>query len=54
MGSVGDMNFWDIDKKNKIKLNNLKIPISTSRISKNGNFIIFALGYDWNLGLYDL
>ena len=54
VGSVGDLNFWDIDKKNKIKLNNMKIPISASRISKNGNFIVFALGYDWSLGLYDL
>ncbi len=46
------MHFWNHRTKNKIKsfgYNN--VPVCYSSVSPNGNFIAYALGNDWHVGV---
>jgi len=50
-GSEGNLFFWDYEAKNKVKsfhFNN--VPISATKMSPDGNFLAYALGYDWHKG----
>lgn len=54
-GGDGTTNYWDYIKKNKAKgfLYN-KVPVTAARISPQGHFMAYALGYDWSMGVWGL
>jgi mRNA export factor len=50
-GSDGFMHFWDKDSKQRLEsANNLGNPIPTTAFSRNGNYLAYALSYDWSNG----
>lgn len=53
-GSDGVLHFWDTKVKNKIAFYNLKGPVNCADVSHDGNFIAFAIGYDWSQGVWGL
>lgn len=54
-GGDGVINFWDQDAKNKIKSFNFKgSPVNRVRISDDGQLMVYALGYDWQKGIWGL
>lgn len=51
-GGDGEIHFWDIQKKIKIKsISWFGIPITKSKISPDGRFLAYGLGYDWSKGI---
>jgi len=52
-GGEGCISYWDYEKKNKIKTFNYKgIPITRAKVSPDGNYLAYALGYDWSKGIW--
>ena len=51
-GADGNVVFWDLTHKSKIKNFNFKEGISCGAISKDGNLGAFAIGYDWSKGIW--
>jgi len=50
-GADGTMHFWNHKTKSKIKsFSYNSIPVCYSAVSRNGNFIAYALGNDWHVG----
>lgn len=46
------MYFWDYEVKNKIKsFTFLDQPVSCTKISDDGLFLAYCLGYDWHKGV---
>ena len=51
-GGDGTMHFWNHRTKNKIKsFSYNSIPVCYSSVSPTGNFIAYALGNDWHVGV---
>ena len=49
------MIFWDLMQKNKIKeFAQAGVPVTKAKISPDGNFVAYALGYDWSEGIWGL
>lgn len=54
-GGDGVINFWDQDAKNKIKSFNFKgVPVTRVKMSDDGQLMAYALGYDWQKGIWGL
>ena len=54
-GGEGKMIFWDLMHKNKAKeFNFASQPVTKIRVSPDGAFIAYALGYDWTVGVWGL
>lgn len=54
-GGDGVLNFWDQDAKNKIKTLNFKgVPVNKVKISDDGQLMAYALGYDWQKGIWGM
>jgi mRNA export factor len=54
-GGDGTTNYWDYVKKNKAKgFTYNKVPVTAARISPQGHFMAYALGYDWSMGVWGL
>ena len=49
------MIFWDIMQKNKVKEYTFgNQSITKAQVSLDGSFVAYALGYDWNEGVWGL
>ena len=54
-GGDGVINLWDYEVRNKIRaLTFNKVPITFAKISPDGNYMAYALGYDWSEGIWGL
>lgn len=54
-GGDGCINYWDYEAKNKIKSFNFKgAPVTRAKISDDGQFMAYALGYDWQKGIWGM
>lgn len=54
-GGDGTMTFWDYEQKNKIKTFNFKgVPVTKAKVSEDGQAIAYALGYDWQKGIWGI
>jgi mRNA export factor len=54
-GGDGTMTFWDYEQKNKIKTFNFKgVPVTKAKVSHDGQAIAYALGYDWQKGIWGI
>ena len=54
-GGDGVLNFWDHEAKNKIKTFSFKgVPVNRVKISDDGQLIAYALGYDWQKGIWGM
>ena len=54
-GGDGVINFWDHEAKNKIKTLNFKgVPVNRVKISDDGQLMAYALGYDWQKGIWGM
>ena len=52
VGGEGNMHFWDLDQKQKIKTFHYgHNPISAASIDDSGYFLAYSLGYDWHSGI---
>lgn len=50
-GSDGAMHFWDKDSKQRLEsVPNLGSPIPATAFSRTGNYLAYALSYDWSKG----
>lgn len=50
-GSDGFIHFWDKDSKQRLEtIGNLGSPIPCTAFSRNGNYLAYALSYDWSKG----
>lgn len=50
-GSEGNIIFWDLIQKNRIKVFEFFAPITTAAVSEDGKYLIFNSGYDWHKGI---
>lgn len=49
------INFWDHEAKNKIKTLSFKgVPVNRVKISDDGLLMAYALGYDWQKGIWGM
>ena len=54
-GGDGKMIFWDFMQKNRIiEFAYAGVPVTKAKISPDGNFVAYALGYDWSEGIWGL
>jgi len=53
-GGDGDIIFWDIVRKNKLKtLSSRPVPVTAAKMSSNWKFLACGVGYDWAKGIED-
>lgn len=46
-GADGAVHFWDTNVKNKIKSFQFQAPVTRMKMSPDGLYFAYALGYDW-------
>jgi mRNA export factor len=50
-GSDGGIFIWDKDTKNRVKaFSSVNYPVTSCRFSAQGDYLAYAIGYDWSKG----